>query len=599
MAVRFTRFGLLGVVSALLLLAACGGDRPAPGRGEMDSGGESNAVHRHDRVGETCFICDETKRDPGRLWCKEHARYEDRCWLCQPQLEDTSRLYCEEHGLYEDECFLCHPEGGRAGEKGDSAANEGHQHDTPGETCFICDATKRDAGRLWCREHARYEDRCWLCQPQLEEKGRPYCEEHWLYEDECFLCHPELEKEKPEGKKTSKLDHPGDTSPGLFCKEHQVPEIECGICQPQRTAELEPGDELKVRFGSARSASKAGIETVVVQPATVQASVPAICEVSYNENALARITPLAAGIVRKVLVDVGENVKVGDVLVEVHSTEVASAKAAFVSAVVDLDLKEVACKREERLAKKKISSEKEVQEADAACKTAELTLSTTNQRLLNYGFTAEEVSAIEKDRDTSAVFFVRAPYDGTLVDRDVVVGEAVSPGESLFSLADLGSMWLSLSVPADRAGLIGKGLRVEAMIHGASDEVVHGEITWVNTSIDEKSRMLRVRAVVDNAERKLSAGMFGEALVFIADAENAVDVPRDAIQRFEKKPYVFVKLEDDLYSLRRVAMVERPSKDMVAVIEGLRANESIVATGSFTVMSEFLKSRLGAGCVDD
>ena len=70
-------------------------------------------------------------------------------------------------------------------------------------------------------------------------------------------------------------------------------------------------------------------------------------------------------------------------------------------------------------------------------------------------------------------------------------------------------------------------------------------------------------------------------------------------QQFARNPYVFIKLEDDLYSLRRVATVERPSKDIVAVIEGLRPNELVVATGAFTVMSEFLKSRLGAGCVDD
>jgi cobalt-zinc-cadmium efflux system membrane fusion protein len=180
-----------------------------------------------------------------------------------------------------------------------------------------------------------------------------------------------------------------------------------------------------------------------------------------------------------------------------------------------------------------------------------------------------------------------------------VVGEAVQPGESVFSLADLSSMWLSLSIPADRAGLIRKGLSVEATFSGLSREVVRGEITWVNTSIDEKSRMLRARAVVSNGDRKLSAGMFGDARVFVADARSAVDVPKEAIQRFENKLYVFVKLEDDLYSLRRVATVEGPSRDMVAVVEGLQANEPVVATGAFTVMSEFLKSRLGAGCVDD
>jgi hypothetical protein len=66
-------------------------------------------AHTHSTAGETCFICDPSKRDPGRLWCKEHGRYEDRCWDCQPQLRDSKRVYCEEHGLYEDECFLCDP----------------------------------------------------------------------------------------------------------------------------------------------------------------------------------------------------------------------------------------------------------------------------------------------------------------------------------------------------------------------------------------------------------------------------------------------------------------------------------------------------------
>ena len=479
-----------------------------------------------------------------------------------------------------------------------TGAGSAHGHDAPGETCFICDATKRDSGRLWCREHARYEDRCWLCQPQLEEKGRLYCEEHSLYEDECFLCHPEL-KESSEGKESSKLDPPAGTDSGLFCREHQVPEAECGICQPQRTAELEPGGELKVRFESTLSASKAGVQTVPARRATVQASVRAFCEVSYDENALARITPLAGGIVRSVLVDVGEDVETGDALIELHSTEVADAKAAFVSAVVDLALKEVAFQREERLAKKNISSEKELQEADAAYKTAELTLSTAKQALLNFGFTEEEVATIEEDRNTSAVLFIRAPYDGTLVERSAVVGEAVQPGQSLFSLADLGSMWLSLSIPADQASLIRKGLTVEATFRGLREEATRGEITWVDTSIDEKSRMLRARAVVSNPGRRLSAGMFGDARVFVADEQASADVPRDAIQQFENRPYVFVRLEDDLYSLRRVATVERPSQDMVAVIAGLQPGEPVVATGAFTVMSEFLKSRLGAGCVDD
>jgi len=386
----------------------------------------------------------------------------------------------------------------------------------------------------------------------------------------------------------------------LLCNEHRVLEEECGICQPQLATALNPGGELKVRFESVQSAAKAGIRTSPAGSTEAQSSIPAVCEVTYNENELARITPLAPAIVKRVLVDVGADVKAGDVLVELHSADVASAKSAFISAAVDLNLKEVSCERERRLAEKKISSEKEVQEADAACRTAELTLSTTKQRLLNYGFTKEEVEAISKTQDSSATLLVRAPYEGTIVERGAVVGEAVAPGDDLFTLANLDTMWLSLSIPADKARLVKRGLTVGAVFAGHPGDEVTGTLTWVNTSIDERTRMLKARAVVDNTTRELMSGMFGDARVLLGEAGAAVSVPQGAVQRYEKKPYVFVKVEDDLYSLRRVALVEGyRSGDFVAVFAGLTPNEPVVTVGAFTVMSEFLKSRLGAGCVDD
>lgn len=67
-------------------------------------------------------------------------------------------------------------------------------HSAPKALCFICDASLRDKGRLWCNEHSRYEDRCWICHPKAQDKNRLWCKEHSLYEDECFLCHPELKK---------------------------------------------------------------------------------------------------------------------------------------------------------------------------------------------------------------------------------------------------------------------------------------------------------------------------------------------------------------------------------------------------------------------
>lgn len=477
-----------------------------------------------------------------------------------------------------------------------------HAHATVGETCFICDASKRDSGRLWCAEHSRYENRCWICQPQLEDKTRAFCKEHYLYEDECFLCHPEIKDgekalEKPE-KESDSENSPTALNDGLFCAEHNLPEHECGICQPQLASALDVGQELKIRFESELSAEKAGVTTVIPHTAESQASVHAVCEVTYNENKLARITPLVSGIVKRVLVDLGAVVKSGDPLVELHSPEVAKAKATYVSAVVDAELKDVACKREAALAQKNISSQREYQEAEAACETAKLAESSARQTLKNYGFTDTEIENISQSRETSALFFVRAPFVGTLVERSAVVGEAKRPGDTIFTLADLSKMWLSLSIAPDQAAMVNEGLTVRAAFSRDNGTETTGTLTWVSPSIDEQTRMLQGRAVVDNTTLQLRAGMFGDAQILLSAQHSGVGIPKDAIQRYEDKPFVFVKSANDLYSLRRVG-IEPSSENLIAVVSGVKHDESVVVNGAFTVMSEFLKSRLGAGCVDD
>ena len=403
-----------------------------------------------------------------------------------------------------------------------------------------------------------------------------------------------------ESAQASALELEGASSDEELCDEHHVPEDECGICRPQLAIGLSPGEDLKVRFESLESASKAGIQTVPAGATEAEASISVLCEVAYNQNKLARITPLASGLLRRVYVDVGSDVEAGEVLLELHSADVASAKAAYISAVVDLNLKAIACERERRLAQKKISSDREVQEADAARSTAEFELSATRQRLLNYGFTSDEVVAIAETKDSSATLLVRAPYGGTIVRRLAAVGELVEPGDELLTLANLETMWLSLSVPTDEISLLEKGLPVKASFEGFAGLEILGTLSWISTAIDERTRMLKARATVDNSRGVLKAGMFGEARLILAQAVAATSVPAEAIQSYEHQTYVFVKLTDDLYSLRRVALVEGArSEHSVAIRAGLAPGEPVVTVGGFTVMSEFQKSRLGAGCVDD
>jgi len=477
---------------------------------------------------------------------------------------------------------------------GGTIAKVAHMHANDGETCFICDPAKREKGRLWCKEHGRYEDQCWICHPELQDKDRPYCSEHFLYEDECFLCHPEL-RETPAVGASSGEPSPA-TGSSLFCNEHNVAERECGICQPGQASSLGPGESLLVRMPSSDSAVKAGVRVERPRRSERMPGVEALCEADYNRNAMTRITPLTSGIITRVAVDIGDHVEAGEVLAELHAADVARATSAYLAARVNCDIREQTLDRERSLAKESIGARKDYLQAEADYRVAHLDMKNARQMLLNLGLTPEEIAGIERSEDASATYTLRAPFSGTLIGRAAVPGQAVASGEALFTLADLSSRWLTLSLAADRLHDIRVGQPVAAEFDDLPGEEVRGELVWVDAAVDPQTRLVRARAVTTHGVGRVKAGMFGRAKVFTGSTVPGVLVSSEAVQYHERHPYVFVRHEPDLFALRRVT-VGGTAGNTTEILAGLYPDEAVVASG-FLVMSEFLKSRLGAGCVD-
>lgn len=468
-----------------------------------------------------------------------------------------------------------------------------HSHEG-GTTCFVCDADKRDAGRLWCSEHARYENRCWICQPQLEDASRPYCGEHHLYEDECHLCNPAL---NTDGDEASAFSRPTE-SDALFCKEHNVPELECGICQPQLAGSLKAGQSLSIRMPSARSADLAGltIETPVKGQATE--TLRLLGEVRYNGNRRAKITPLAPGVLTDIRVDVGEAVETGQVLAVVNSSAAAQAKSSYLSALAELEVKTTALTREQRLAKENIAARRDLQEATAAHRLATLSSKQARQHLLNLGFSETDIVEIHESQTTSSDLIVRAPFPGTVVDRKAVLGEMVG-SSALFEIADLSNMWIEIAVPENQVSQLSEGCPIVANPRSEPQRQVKGTLSWISPQIDERTRMVRARAIVENTNGDLRHGSFFEVSALLGESVESLQLPSNSLHELDGATYVFVREQPDLFALRRVQTGPRSTSGYTAVLAGITDRDSIVTGGSFTMRTEFLKSRLGAGCVDD
>ncbi|MEX2607612.1 MAG: efflux RND transporter periplasmic adaptor subunit [Kiritimatiellia bacterium] len=385
---------------------------------------------------------------------------------------------------------------------------------------------------------------------------------------------------------------------GLFCNEHGVPEVECAICQVDLASSLEPGDSMKVRFPSMESAGKAGIRTELPFITERAPGVKAYCEVGFNRNRMARVTPLAGGVIHEVLLDVGDDVEEGDVLVRLHSAEVAAAKSTYLVALVERDIRRETYEREKQLQEQKISAERDFLDARAACRSASLAANNLRQQLINLGLTGTDISFIEQNQDASADIQIRAPFSGTLVERDAVYGENIEKGHALFTVAELSTRWLTLSVPAGRIDQLEVGQPVEARFDELPGRTYMGKITWIDSSIDPRTRMVQARAVVEDPGRRIKTGLFGEARILTDAKQFSAVVPRDTVQRHEGNDFVFVQDAPDLFSLRRVTLGDSDG-EKVHIAAGVKAGDPLVVENSFIVMSEFLKSRLGAGCVHE
>ncbi len=544
------------------------------------------------------------KRDPNRLWCNEHGLYEDECVICHPELananaqteakadsntqqRDPGRLWCSEHGLYEDECAICHPELANANAQTEAKAASNTQ--------------KRDPGRLWCSEHGVYEDECVICHPELAKSNvqtevkvnpnaqqgdlnRLWCKEHGVYEDQCFICHPELANQENSG------------SQPLFCNEHQVFERECGICQPKLAAQLQPGKGMKIRFASARSSQMAGVRTGKPEMGSALQEHSFPCEVQYNQNQFAHISPLADGVIRRVHVELGDNVTEGQLLVEVASNQIAKAKSEYLKAIDQEHLKKLTYEREKNLSEKNITAKQDFQQAEAEYQVAKTETITAKQQLLNYGLTEEDIDQVRAQRSTSSTLKVRAPFDGAIVEKEAVLGESVKTGQAIFELVNLSSMWIDLSIPESHISHIQMGSLVQAEFPSLPETTLEGQVTWISPQIDAQSRMLKIRAEVENPNQVLKQGLFGQARLLNGDHRPRVLLPSEAVQKVDGNPFVFAQQEDDLYELRRVALGSKTNQ-MVEILQGVSPEDEIVIDNSFVLKSELLKSRMGAGCV--
>lgn len=459
----------------------------------------------------------------------------------------------------------------------------------------------------WCSEHLVPESQCIECKPELYPKPKSFgfCKEHGVAE--CVTHHPELAqlKGKPQLPQY-------DTSHAIGI-----------IARPENNSRNSLHTQ-RVQFVSAESVTKLGIDVDVVQEARMMDAISANGELTFDPTRVTHLSARAPGTVAFVFKTIGDAVRPGDILALVDAAQVGQAKTQLLQATVQVEFKKNAADRLRGIAKSGAIAQKSLIEAEASLQEAEVSLISARQALTNLGF---EVAASSTDQDpqkiaedlrflgiptslavslpkgtsTANLIPVRASYDGVIVASEVVAGEVVETSKILFTVADPQKIWLILNVAQESAKYIKRGLQVRFRTDDEGEEV-SGQIAWISPSVDEQTRTLKVRAIIENPDGKLRDHTFGAGQIVLREEPNAIVVPKEAVQSTSDAHFVFVRDKNyfdeaapKVFHVRQVRMGARDGQQ-IELLAGVLPGEVVATKGSSVILAQLLRSSLGAGC---
>lgn len=347
--------------------------------------------------------------------------------------------------------------------------------------------------------------------------------------------------------------------------------------------------EGKVQLG-ADQVKSAGIVIATAGPRAMQTIVELPGEVKADATRVARVVPRLQGVVTDVLKKAGDRVRRGEVMAVLNSRELASAKSDYLAATQRVEFARVSVEREETLWKKKISAERDYLEARRAFDEAVLTQRLAAQQLRVLGVAAEALPTLDAaPADSLARHEVRAPIDGTVVERNVTPGESVTADVPIFTITDLSAVWVELSVYAKDLGVVRQGQTAVVVSTDLGVETT-GRIDFIGQLVGEETRAATARLTLANSDGRWRPGLFVTVRLVREETTVPIAVSADAIQTFRDWQVVFVKFGD--WFEARPLELGRTDGAWVEVLSGLSAGDQYAAANSFAVKAEI--GKLGA-----
>lgn len=361
-------------------------------------------------------------------------------------------------------------------------------------------------------------------------------------------------------------------------EEHHEDEPPKGPHGGKLFAEGDLGIESKIVLTDAQIKA-AGVTIQTAGAARIKSTLVLPGEIHFNEDRTAHVVPRLAGVVQSVPVNLGQEVKKGQVLAVIASIDLAEQRSALLSAQKRVALARLTFEREKKLWQEKISAEQDYLQAQQALREAEIAVQNASQKLAALGASAGG-GALNR-------YEIRAPFNGTVVEKHIALGEAVKEDANIFTISDLSSVWAEVAVPAKDLNAVRVGEKVTIRAT-AFDAAAPGTIAYVGALLGEQTRTAKARATLANPQGAWRPGLFVNVDIVSNEVEVPVTVSPDAIHSVDNQPTVFTRVAGGF--LAQPVATGRTDGKVVEIVKGLKAGTPYAAAGSFIIKSELGKA---------
>ena len=309
-----------------------------------------------------------------------------------------------------------------------------------------------------------------------------------------------------------------------------------------------------------------GVRSEAVQPRELRRTVNAVGTIQANERLLYKVAPRFEGWIEKLHVNTtGQAVAHGQPLMDVYSPELVTAQEEYLIAL--RGMKDAAASGPEAQAVMQRLSEGVL------------------RRLRNWEISDEELQALRQEGKPRRLLTYRSSVSGVVLQKSGTQGMRFMPGEVLYEIADLSSLWMLAEVFEQELGLVRVGQEAKLRIMAYPDKAFVGKVVFIYPTIEPDTRTVRVRIELPNPGGLLKPAMYGNVELASGRGGKKLAIPDSAVLDSGSRQVVLVRRGEGLFEPRTVKLGMR-ADGYVEVTDGLQTGEEVVVRANFLIDAE-------------